>query len=663
MDEVTMTELMRKSLLQRRAYSVETVRGMERPLLDQGVPLMRMAASAAARITAELLDEHDVDIAEAKVVLLAGAGDNGGDGLFAAAQLARTGAQVTAIAVGKSLHLQGLLAFTRSGGRLLIVNPDADIPGVSSGFSAGEAGERLQAAIELTQQADVILDAMTGIGVKGALRGPAATMANILHPTNDDGTEPDKPQFVANAEQEQKPLVVAIDTPSGVGVDDGTLPGSYIPADVTVMFGAMKPCAMLPPASFACGRTVLVDFGFDITRAYPVVFSIDDTAGSMIRLPKPTDSKYSRGVVGLITGSAKYPGAAVLSSGAAVRSNIGMVRYLGPVNASDMVLRKNPEIVIGKGRVEAWAVGSGVPTAEATNNAENENTGRHSVNGPDGQREAIAALLKHYALPDENVSKTTDETEIPVHDLNKGETSYKSKRAGIVWSNADPNIDYDSEPWTMPPICVDAGALDLLPKRVPAHVIITPHAAELAALLRLRGEDVDTASVIGEPWRWAKRAHELTGATVLLKGAVTIVVGDANLTGLPAGIEAGPENADGTSKMTTTYISGSGPAWLATAGAGDVLAGVMAGMLAQQGEEQLQHDPNMDIMTAASASYIHGYAASLASESDQHGWEPPEIFDADGTIAPEGRPGHPIVATDIIAALPNAISKLMRNIQ
>lgn len=656
-----MTELMRKSMLQRRAYSVETVRGMERPLLDRGVPLMRMAASAAARVTAELLDEHDIDIDGSKIVLLAGAGDNGGDGLFAAAQLARAGAQVTAIAVGKSLHLQGLLAFTRSGGRLLIINPEADIPGVAAGFGAGEAGERLQAAIELTQQADVVLDAMTGIGVQGALRGPAATMANILHPTNDDGTETEMPNSVAGTEQEQKPLVVAIDTPSGVGVDDGTLPGSYIPADVTVMFGAMKPCAMLPPAAFACGRVILVDFGFDITYAYPVVSSIDETAGSTIRLPKPSDSKYSRGVVGLITGSAKYPGAAVLSSSAAVRSNIGMVRYMGPVNASDMVLRNSPEIVLGKGRVEAWAVGSGVPTAAAVSDADNQNSNRHGLPGSDGQREAIAALLKHYTLPNENVRKTTGETEIPVHDLDKEKTSRTTEQTEIVWGATDPSIDYEREPWFMPPICVDAGALDLLPERVPAHVIITPHAGELAALLSRRGEDVDTADITAEPWHWAKRAHELTGATVLLKGAVTIVVGDSNVAGLPAGPEAETGNGDGTRRMTTTCISGSGPAWLATAGAGDVLAGVMAAMLAQQGDGALQHDPSLDIMTAASASYIHGYAASLASESDQHGWEPPEIFDADGTITPEGKPGHPIVATDVIAALPQAFDELLQN--
>ncbi|MDF7663851.1 NAD(P)H-hydrate epimerase [Bifidobacterium sp. ESL0763] len=626
MDE-RMADVRRGRRLRHQAYDVATVRGMERPLLDRGVPLMRMAASAAARVTAELLDEHGLDVDGARVVLLAGAGDNGGDGLFAAARLARAGAQVTAIAVGKSLHLQGLLAFTRSGGRLLVVNPDADIPGVSSGFGAGEAGERLQAASELAGQADVVLDAMTGIGVNGALRGPAATMAQILHP-GDSSNETLSPSLAGkDVGHGHKPLVVAIDTPSGIGVDDGTLPGDCIPADVTVIFGAMKPCAMLPPATFACGRTILVDFGFDLSHARPAVVSIDDKAADAVRLPRVSDSKYSRGVAGLITGSARYPGAAVLSSGAAVRSNIGMVRYLGPINASDMVLRNSPETVIGKGRVEAWAVGSGVPTAAAARDTDKQGAGRHGTNGSDGQRGAIAALLKHYALPD------------------GGDEATKA-------------IDFDWEPWSLPPICVDAGALDLLPERVPAHVVITPHAAELAALLRLRGEDVDAEGVVAQPWRWARRAHELTGATVLLKGAVTIVVGGAGLPG--TNDEDDAEGAGEDSKATLTYISGNGPAWLATAGAGDVLAGVMAGLLAQQGEDALQRDPALDVMVAASASHIHGLAACLAADSDSHGWQPPEIFDADGTIEPDGKPGHPIVATDVIDALPQAFGELLR---
>ena len=241
------------------AYDSDAVREMKRPLLDDGVPLMRMAASAAAHVTMELLDDEDLAVEDVRVTLLVGAGDNGGDGLYAGAELAQEGAQVTAIAVGRSLHEEAFAAFVHAGGRVLVLDPAADIPGCTTGFSAGEAGERLQAAVEYAQGSHVILDAMTGIGVTGALRGVAGTIAASLGLV---GELPDRPALPNNEPSADLPLVVAIDTPSGVGVNDGSLPGPYIPADVTVTFGAMKPCAMVPPASYACGRLTLVDFGF-----------------------------------------------------------------------------------------------------------------------------------------------------------------------------------------------------------------------------------------------------------------------------------------------------------------------------------------------------------------------------------------------------------------
>ena len=96
------------------AYDSDAVREMERPLLDDGVPLMRMAASAAAHVTMELLDDEDLAVEDARVTLLVGAGDNGGDGLYAGAELAQEGAQVTAIAVGRSLHEEAFAAFVHA---------------------------------------------------------------------------------------------------------------------------------------------------------------------------------------------------------------------------------------------------------------------------------------------------------------------------------------------------------------------------------------------------------------------------------------------------------------------------------------------------------------------------------------------------------------------
>ena len=266
---------------------------MERPLLDKGVPLMRMAAQAAAHMAAGMLDDEDLALEDTSIVLLAGAGDNGGDGLFAAAALAQEGANVTAIAVGRSLHEAGFASFVRAGGKVLVLDPAADIPGCASGFSAGEAGERLQTAIAVARKSHLIIDAMTGIGIQGSLRGIPAALASAL---GLDGEAPDEPALPNRESSGDFPLVLAVDTPSGVGVNDGSLPGPYIPATVTVTFGAMKPCAVLPPATFACGRIELLDFGFDIDDKDPDVEVVDNSfASDAVRLPRVEDSKYLPG--------------------------------------------------------------------------------------------------------------------------------------------------------------------------------------------------------------------------------------------------------------------------------------------------------------------------------------------------------------------------------
>ncbi len=577
------------------AYDSDTVRELERPLLDDGVPLMRMAASAAAHVTMTLLDDEDLAVEDARVTLLVGAGDNGGDGLYAGAELANEGAHVTAIAVGRSLHKEAFSAFVHAGGRVLALDPAAEIPGCATGFSAGEAGERLQAAVEYAQGSHVIIDAMAGIGVSGALRGIAGTIASSL---GFDGELPDKPALPNNEPSSDLPLVVAIDTPSGVGVNDGSLPGPYIPADATVTFGAMKPCAMVPPASYACGRLTLVDFGFDIDDCVPATEMTDgDFVTDSIRLPQLSDGKYSRGVVGLVTGSARYPGAAVLSSTAAARTNTGMVRYLGPQRTQDMVLSSLPEAVIGKGRVQSWVVGSGVPT------------GDDEAADADIQRETIAALLKHYALPQEVDSEDGDD----------------AKHANAL---------------DMPPIVVDAGALDLLPNKVPAQVVVTPHVGELARMLtRLDENEVGVDKVRAQPLACARKLHELTGATVLLKGAVTMVVG-----------------TDGKSNERV-ILSGRAPAWMSTAGSGDVLAGMLGALLAQQ-DDMLAEDPALVPEVVAAGAYVHGLAGAIASQSEQRGWHRPQIY-GHSKKQHFGEIGHPIIASDIIRGIQPAFLQLL----
>lgn len=85
-----------------------------------------------------------------------------------------------------------------------------------------------------------------------------------------------------------------------------------------------------------------------------------DDARACIAVPGASDDKYSRGVLGVATGSKAYPGAAVLGVEAALRTGVGMVRYLGPDRASELVLRRRPEAVTEPGRVQAWLLGSGM---------------------------------------------------------------------------------------------------------------------------------------------------------------------------------------------------------------------------------------------------------------------------------------------------------------
>ncbi|MEO7121657.1 MAG: ADP/ATP-dependent (S)-NAD(P)H-hydrate dehydratase [Lacisediminihabitans sp.] len=87
-------------------------------------------------------------------------------------------------------------------------------------------------------------------------------------------------------------------------------------------------------------------------------------ARGFIAEPVEGDDKYSRGVLGIVTGSTRYPGAAVLGVEAALRTGLGMVRYLGPAAATSLVLQRRPEAVTSTGRVQAWLLGSGMDATE-----------------------------------------------------------------------------------------------------------------------------------------------------------------------------------------------------------------------------------------------------------------------------------------------------------
>ncbi len=467
--------------------------------------LMLRAATGLARRCAEVLTDRG-GVYGRRVLLLVGAGNNGGDALFAGALLARRGVDVRAVLlVPDRAHQEGLAALRRAGGR------------VEPGLSALD-----------DSTVDIVVDGVVGIGATGTLRGSAAEAAERL---------------TAVRARAPRPAVVAVDVPSGVDVDTGAVEGPVLQADVTVTFGCLKPAHVVGPAAPLAGQVDLVDIGLPRPQADPAVFvpDIADIAGWW-PVPNPGSDKYTRGVAGLATGSRDFPGAALMSTSGALAGPAGMVRYAGPIAAD--VIRAHPSVVISErvadtGRVQAWLVGCGLGT-------------------DDRARDELRAVLGS-----------------PV------------------------------------PAILDADALtlagegplaDRLRKRS-APTVVTPHDREYA---RLAGQSVGPDRVAAA----RLLAHRL-GVVVLLKGDRTVV--------------ASPDGR--------AWANPSGSAALATAGTGDVLAGLLVSLLAAGLPAE---------RAALVGVFVHGLAGRHAAER----------FSAHGNA--------PVTAPDVAAAVPAVIATLAK---
>jgi hydroxyethylthiazole kinase-like uncharacterized protein yjeF len=208
--------------------SVAQIRAAEaRAMVDTPESLLmdRAAAGLAAACTARL-ERDAIEVSGSRIVVLAGTGNNGGDALLAGAHLARLGAVVTAVALGRTVHERGRAAAQGAGAAWC----RADSPG------------GLEKALESIADAHVVIDGIAGIGSSPGLRSPADRIVDAIPPSA---------------------LVVAVDVPSGLDADSGQLPETYVTADLTVTFTAPKPCLVLPDACHKAGEVIVVDVGVE----------------------------------------------------------------------------------------------------------------------------------------------------------------------------------------------------------------------------------------------------------------------------------------------------------------------------------------------------------------------------------------------------------------
>lgn len=286
-----------------------------------GEDLMQVAASAVCRSVAELLLGHDADWP--RVLVVAGAGNNAGDALFAAAGLS---------------HVPGLAAVRVS---VWLVAGHTHEAGLAAALAADAEVVDAATALLLARQAHAVIDGVSGLRGRPGLASDVAAVASACR---DAGTP-----------------VVAVDIPSGLSADSCTVAGDSFAADETITFIAHKLAHVAKPAADRCGRVTLVDIGVTVPDAD--VWQVEEAdLTTWYPYPGSTSDKYGRGVVGLDTGSSAYPGAAVLGAAGAIHGGAGMVRYAG--EAPDAVLARYPNVVPSRdrdrpGRVQAWVCGSG----------------------------------------------------------------------------------------------------------------------------------------------------------------------------------------------------------------------------------------------------------------------------------------------------------------
>jgi hydroxyethylthiazole kinase-like uncharacterized protein yjeF len=460
----------------RYGHGVDKVRAAEAELmarLPEGT-LMQRAATGLATVCAGLLPA----VYGARIVLLVGGGDNGGDALFAGAALARRGAGVHAVLAGSRVHEGGLHALLAAGGR---TTDDLDV----------------------IHAADLVIDGLTGIGGTGPLREPYARLVE--------------------AANQAPATLVACDVPSGVDASTGEVAGeTAIQADVTVTFGTYKPGLLIDPGASHTGVVELVDIGLQPPEPDVIALQAAD-----VRPPGASaeSDKYRRGVLGLLAGSERYPGAAVLSTGSAIHGGAGMVRFAAPLPVVEVVRSRWPEAVTTPldkdtpfdkektlndiGRVQAWAVGPGLGTGD--------------------EAEALVQVVLSTDLP----------------------------------------------------VLVDADGLTVLSRRRDllkrsAPTVLTPHAGELARLL-----DADRSEIEARRLEFARRAAAELGATVLLKGSTTLIAEHGlpvrvNSTGTPLLATAG--SGDVLTGLIGALLAG-GLSAIDAASAGAFLHGLAARLI------------------------------------------------------------------------------------
>ena len=591
-----------------RIVTVAEMQRLEKETDATGQSYAAMMEQAGAAL-ADAIQESFLHSADLSVLVLAGPGNNGGDGLVCARHLSDAGFPVRVYLWKRKTAPQE----DYEGHFAQLV--ERNVPA----HSAEEDADAVQLTAWLDESA-VVVDALLGTGANRPIEGALARILQQLAETRalrlsaagavagEGGADP--PRKSAGPGAASPLVVVAVDVPSGLHADSGALDPATVAADMTVTFGCAKSGHFQFPGAAILGELVVADIGVppELAAGIRTFFLTPEQTAGLLPERSRNSHKGSFGKGMAVVGSVNYPGAAFLSCAAMGRVGAGLVtgaipqpvwvpvssalaeptwillsHDLGVVN-EDAVATIEPRL----GDYNALLIGCGLGQENATRGFIQRLLRRNRNQRP-------SALPTGFAAPEGQSS--ADEPPI-------------SGMANSPFGSIRRREQLPAEIPPLPPTVIDADGLNNLaelndwPSLLPADCVLTPHPAEMARLCGLSS----VQEVVDNRWALARERAAAWQAVVLLKGPYTVIAHpDGDLAVLPVATPA-----------------------LATAGTGDVLAGVITGLLTQG---------LSPFHAACLGAWLHGRAGELCEQK----------------IGCAG-----VIARDLLPFLPAAMNELRR---
>ncbi len=500
------------------------MRALEQAAVDAGATwpgLMEQAGWGVAQVAMQLLGTA----AGKRVLVLVGPGNNGGDGLVVARHLCDAGADVV-------LYLWRRETQADANGQRC---RERGIPEYQASADPAQAELR-----RLIAESDLVVDALLGAGISRAVEGELAEIVDAVNSFDQGQTTKDQHEDAFRDSplvfRHSSLVVLAVDLPTGIHSDTGAVMGAALRADLTVATGLIKRGLVQYPGRTYAGEIRVVEIGLPPAHLEAIMSERIDAARARELLPRRPDDahKGTFGKVLVVAGSLQYPGAASLASAGAARVGAGLVTLAtgrsglgGPGRLPEITFQLLPEAdwnTLGEGAAD----------------------------------EALKHLAGYQALLVGPGIGREEPTRLFLERLLGLDSLRHREHIGFrVGASAEKPAEKQRP--ELPPTVIDADALTLLSQieswweRLPrGRCVLTPHPGEMKRLL-------DTEELVADSVKLAEGAAKKWGQVVVLKGATTVV---ANLEG-------------------RSMVNDGGNAALATAGTGDVLAGAIAGLLAQ----------------------------------------------------------------------------------